>query len=97
MIPEDFNFRPNKSELGFKTKIADGAQFAWFSPVEEPEHRLRYAVIKEEAGVLQILPTEGRFKKGLDAWRFADEEAEEHTVWTVAKVRPNRIDLVKKS
>jgi hypothetical protein len=95
MTIEDFSFRPKKSELGEKSTEAPGAKFVWLSPVEEPEHRFRYAVIKDEKALLQIQPNEGRFKKGLSAWRFESDEAEEHSVWLVSKVKPNRVDLTK--
>ena len=91
---DNFSFRPDFSDAGQKSSDGDGAEFVWFSPVEEPESRLRYAVIeKEDGGVLKIEPGEGRFKKGLKAWCFVSEEAEEHTEWLVLKTRPNRIDL----
>lgn len=93
MIPDNLNFRPDKRELGMKSKEGGDATYTWFSPAGEPEHRLRYAVIKEEDGLLQVLPDEGRFKKGLPAWRFDSEEGGSHTVWVVTKVRPNRVDL----
>lgn len=90
---DKFSFRPDFSDAGSKSAESDDATFTWFSPVDEPESKHRYAVIKEEDGVLQIQPGEGRFKKGLKAWRYAKEDTEEHTVWGVLKVRPNRIDL----
>jgi hypothetical protein len=90
---EKFTFRPDFSDAGSKDAEGEGALFTWFGPEDESETRLRYAVIKEEGGLLQIQPGEGRFRKGLKAWRYAAEDANEHTVWGVLKARPNRIDL----
>jgi len=90
---ENFTFRPDFSDAGAKSAESTDASFVWFSPPEEPETRYRYAVIKEEGGLLQIQPGEGRFKKGLRAWRYKGEETEDHTEWVVVKTRPNRIDL----
>jgi hypothetical protein len=98
MTQEDrINFRPDLSKAGEKGTEASDAVFTWFSPVEDPASKIRYAVIKEEDGVLSIQPGEGRFKRGLQAWRFADQDGEDHTVWVVLKTRPNRIDLEKSS
>ena len=97
MTKEDFTYRPDLSDAGQKSKESNSAKFTWFSPVDEPEARFRYAIIKEEKSLLQIMPAEGRFKKGLMAWRFKDEESDKHTVWQVTKVRPNRIDLAPKA
>lgn len=90
---ENFTFRPDFSDAGSKSEESSDARFTWFSPPEEPETRYRYAVIKEEGDLLQIQPAEGRFKKGLQAWRYDCEETEKYTVWAVVKTRPNRIDL----
>ncbi|MAE95250.1 MAG: hypothetical protein CL910_11370 [Deltaproteobacteria bacterium] len=90
---DNFTFKPDFSDAGSKSAEGDGAQWTWFSPVDENETRMRYPIIKEEDGILSILPDEGRFKRGLMAWRYPSEEAEDHTVWLVLKVRPNRIDL----
>ncbi|MAB91161.1 MAG: hypothetical protein VX913_16015 [Planctomycetota bacterium] len=86
-------FRPDLSDAGSINAEGDGATFTWFGPEDEPETRMRYAVIKEEDGLLQIQPGEGRFRKGLKAWRYATEDADAHTAWGVLKTRPNRIDL----
>lgn len=93
MARDDSIFKPDLSKAGSKSKEGDGANWTWFSPPGEPDHRFRYAVIKEEGGLCQILPDEARFKKGLKAWRFAGEEETDHTVWMVLKTKPNRIDL----
>ena len=91
---EKFSFRPDFSDAGQKSGDGEGASYLWFSPVGEPESRLRYAVIDDELdGMLQIEPGEGRFKKGLKAWCYRSEEGDEHTEWVVLKTRPNRIDL----
>lgn len=87
------SFTPDLSKAGTKTKEGDGGQFAWFSPPDAPTLRFRYAVIKEEAGVISLLPGEARFKKGLMALRWPDQKGGESTVWRVSKTRPNRIDL----
>jgi len=90
---ENFTFRPDFSKAGSKENEGEGALFTWFSPPDEGGGRFRYAVIKEEDGVLSIQPDEGRFKKGLEAWRWVSEEGDGHTAWVVTKVRPNRVDL----
>lgn len=90
---ENFTFRPDFSEAGESGIESSDASFTWFSPPEEPETRYRYAVIKDEGDLLQIQPSEGRFKKGLKAWRYKGEETEKYSVWVVVKTRPNRIDL----
>jgi len=87
------SFRPDKSHAGEKSKESQEAVWAWFSPVGEPRARHRYAVIKEEEGVLSIQPDEGRFKKGLKAVRYDSEEEQEGREYVVLKTRPNRIDL----
>lgn len=92
-MSKDFTFRPDFKKSGESGVEGDDAVWTWFSPPGEDQDRFRYAVIKEEGGTLSILPDEGRFKKGLTAWRWSSEESSDHTVWVVTKVRPNRIDL----
>ena len=95
MRDKELPFAPDRSEAGLKTSESSDAVFTWFGPTGEPGTRFRYAVIKEEGGLLSIQPAEGRFKKGLNAIRYLDEEAKEGTTWLVLKTRPNRIDLRK--
>lgn len=94
MVKEEPFKGPDPRDAGVKGKEGPGAVFTWFGPVDEPQTRFRYAVIKEEEGVLSIEPGEGRFKKGLQAVRYTSEEATEGTRWLVVKTRHNRIDLV---
>ena len=86
---------PDLSKSGIKSKEGEDAVFTWFSPVDAPSARFRYAVIKEEGGVVSIQPGEGRFKKGLEALRWTEAEGGKSTTWVVTKTRPNRIDLEK--
>ena len=93
MNREKSPFSPDKSDAGMTSKESEKAVFTWFGPVGEPQVRYRYAVIKEEDGILSIQPGEGRFKKGLKAVRYESEDAESGSTWLVVKVRNNRIDL----
>lgn len=90
---DPFPFIPKRGDAGVKSTEGDDAVFAWFSPVDDPETRFKYAVIKEENGIVSIEPGEGRFKKGLKAARWASNEADECTTWLVLKTKSNRIDL----
>jgi len=93
MKKEDSPFAPDMRAAGEKSIEGTDAVFTWFGPEGEAFTRHRYAVIKEEAGVLSIQPGEGRFKKGLKAIRYTDEKTEDGAVYRVLKTRPNRIDL----
>lgn len=93
MVRTNVSITPDKSKSGMKTTEAEDARFTWFSPVDEPNTRFRYAVIKEEGGIVSIQPGEARFKKGLEAMRWEAEKGGEGTKWLVVKTRPNRIDL----
>ncbi len=93
MLQKPAGFTLDKSKAGAKTAESEEAVFTWFSPVDAPKSRFRYAVIKEEGGVVSIQPGEGRFKKGLTALRWTAEKEGESAVWVVLKTRPNRIDL----
>lgn len=86
-------FAPDLSKAGAKSTEAESAVFTWFSPVDEPELRFRYAVIKEEGDKLSIQPGEARFKKGWPALRWTADKDGESTKWIVLKTKPNRIDL----
>ena len=73
---------------------SEDAVFAWFSPPEPGQDRVKFLVTREEGDDLSILPgSEGRFKRGLRAWRWEDEEVTDHQVYVVVKTRHNRIDL----
>ena len=87
------SFRPSLRDAGVKSTESDEAVFTWFGPEGESQQRFRYAVIKEEKGILSIQPGEGRFKKGLKAMRYESEDAKEGEPWLVLKTRPARIDL----
>jgi hypothetical protein len=73
---------------------ADDAVWAWLSPPHPGEERVKFLVTKEDGDVVSILPgQEGRFKTGLRAWRWKEEEGGEHEVYAVVKTKHNRIDL----
>ena len=88
-------FKPDMRESGVKSSESTDAVFTWFGPEGEPQIRYRYAVIKEEDGILSIQPGEGRFKKGLTAVRYTSDDAEDGVDYKVLKTRPARIDLKK--
>lgn len=71
------------------------AQFAWLSPPGHPDDRVKFLVTKEDGDDLSVLPGQnGRFKKGLRAWRWQDEESSDaHDIYVCVKTRHNRIDL----
>jgi hypothetical protein len=74
-------------------KHPDGeAEFTYFGPVGDP-NRFRFLVLREDGDLISILPGEGRFKKGLHAWRWEEDEGGEPTDYLVLKTRSNRIDL----
>ena len=93
MKHEEQPFRPDKRNSGVKSTESTDAVFTWFGPVDAPKTRFRYAVVKEEDGVLSIQPGEGRFKSGLKAVRYDSQDAEDGAEWVVVKTRPTRIDL----
>ena len=93
MTRPNFGFTPDLSKAGAQTKPAEDAKWVWFSPSDAPESRFRYAVIKEEDGILSIQPGEARFKKGLDALRWDADKGGTSSRWVVEKTKPNRIDL----
>ena len=79
-----------KREVG----TAEDAVFTWLSPPSPGEQRNKFLLVKEGGDDISILPgSEARFKKGLRAWRFEQEEGGEHEVYMVLKTRHNRIDL----
>ncbi len=83
----------DRSKSGNKSQPTETAAYAWFSPVDAPELRLRYVVIKEEGDLLSIQPGEGRFKTGLFALRWTDQREGTSRKYRVAKTKPTRIDL----
>jgi hypothetical protein len=83
----------DRSKSGEKSREGDDVRWTWFSPVDAPRLRIRYAVIQEEGRLLSIQPGEGRFKTGLEALRWTAEKDGESTRYVVRKTRPTRIDL----
>lgn len=69
-------------------------QVAWFGP-EKSQQRFKFAVSKEEGDKISLVPGEQKFKKGLKAQRWAEEDGGEPTLYLVTKVGPSRIDLQK--
>jgi hypothetical protein len=84
-------FTRRKNEAQAKNK-SDEAQFTWFGPVDAQD-RFRFLVVREDGDDISILPGEGRFKKGLRAWRWDAAEGGEHETYVVQKTKHNRIDL----
>lgn len=76
-----------------KNKPSEDAQFAWFGP-PGTEDRFRFLISKEQGDLISLVPTrDGRFKKGLTAWRWDAAEGGEPTVYRTVKTTPRRIDL----
>ncbi len=73
----------------------EAAEFAWLSPPGQNDGRVRFLVTKESGDELSVLPgQQGRFKKGLRAWRWKDDEVTDgHEIYVCVKTRHNRIDL----
>lgn len=86
------DFFTRRKEQNEAQSESDAAEFAWFSPVGD-DQRYRFLVVREEDENLSILPGEGRFKRGLRAWRWDAAEGGEHVTYVVLKTRHNRIDL----
>lgn len=86
------DFFTRRKEATEAENPADAAEFTWFSPVDE-DQRYRFLVLREGEGTLSILPGEGRFKRGLRAWRWDAAEGGSHETYVVLKTRHNRIDL----
>ncbi len=76
---------------------AEEATFTYFGPTDTAE-RFRFLVVRESDDLISVLPsTEGRFKKGLTAWRWDEAEGGEPTVYRTMKTTPRRIDLRRES
>ncbi len=88
--PDDFLVTRRTEDA--KKHPSDEAVFTWFGP-EGVESRFRFLVLKEEGALLSVLPGEGRFKKGLHAWRWDADEGGDPSEYVVLKTRGNRIDL----
>jgi hypothetical protein len=76
-----------------KNAPSDDAQFTWFGPAGTDD-RFRFLVTREQGDVISLLPTrDGRFKKGLVAWRWDAAEGGEPTTYRTVKTTARRIDL----
>ena len=76
-----------------KAAPSDAAEFAYFSPMGERKERFKFLVLKEDGADVSILPDQGRFKKGLRAWRWEEAEGGDPTSYLVLKTKSNRIDM----
>ncbi len=86
--PDDFMIRKPKDE-----DVADeAAEFAFFGP-PHAEERFRFLILRENGDDISLLPGEGRFKKGLSAWRWSEAKGGDHERYMVQKTKHNRIDL----
>ncbi len=70
------------------------AKFTWFGP-EDTKRRFKFLISKEEGDKISLIPGEQKFKKGLKAQRWAEENGGEPELYKVVKVGPSRIDLVR--
>ncbi len=86
--PDDFLIRKPKPE----DHPSDEAEFTFFGP-PHAEERFRFLVLRESGDDISVLPGEGRFKKGLDAWRWEEAKGGEPERYIVLKTKHNRIDL----
>lgn len=80
-----------------QARPADDASFTFFGPPGTDE-RYRFLVTKEQGDLISVLPTrDGRFKKGLLAWRWEEAEGGEPTPYRTVKTTARRIDLRRES
>ncbi len=87
--------KPKRSWESPAAKTTDPkAHVTWFGP-DDSEQRFKFAVSKEEGDKISLVPGEQKFKKGLKARRWAEENGGESTLYKVVKVGPTRIDLEK--
>ncbi len=75
-----------------KEAPAEEAKFAYFGP-PHAEDRFRFVIAKEDGDTISIVPGEGRFKRGLIAWRWEEAEGGESTPYVTEKTNARRIDL----
>lgn len=71
---------------------SEETEFAWFGP-PYTEERFSFVVTREDGDTLSIVPGEGRFKRGLIAWRWEEAEGGEPTPYVTVKTTARRIDL----
>ena len=80
-----------------QAKPAEQATFTYFGPPGS-EERFRFLVTRESGDLISVLPSnDGRFKRGLLAWRWEEAEGGEPTPYRTMKTTPRRIDLRRES
>ena len=88
--PKDFLI--SRKEESEDSNPAEEAVFTYFGPPNE-EDRFRFLVTREQGELISVIPGEGRFKKGLIAWRWDEDEGGEPTSYITIKTTSRRIDL----
>ena len=87
--PKDFLISRQKERAP-----SEETEFAWFGPPHSVE-RFRFVITREDGDTVSIIPGEGKFKRGLTAWRWDGPEGEdgESTSYVTVKASSRRIDL----
>ena len=97
-MPQPNDFLVKRETKASEAHPADGAQFTWFGPVDAPEQRHRFLIVREDGDTISLVPGgEAKFKAGLSAWRWkagkSEDPAERPVGYLVVKTTARRVDL----
>ena len=97
-MPQPDDFLVKREKKAAEDHPAEGAQFAWFGPVDAHDQRHRFLVVREEGDELSLVPgTEAKFKVGLRALRWKGAKSEDPKevpgTFLVVKTTARRVDL----
>jgi hypothetical protein len=99
-MPQPNDFLVKREQKAVEAHPAEGADFVWFGPVDAPDQRHRFLVVREDGDALSVVPGgEAKFKAGLRAWRWksgkSEDAAEVPVTYLVIKTTGRRVDLTK--
>lgn len=94
------DFLVRRTEKAETAHPSADATFAWFGPVDAPEQRYRFVVVRDTGADISVVPgADAKFKVGLKAWRWkgpeSEDAAEKPVVYLVVKTTARRVDLKK--
>jgi hypothetical protein len=99
-MPQPNDFLIKREQKQAAEHPAEGASFVWFGPVDAPDQRHRFLVVKEAGDDLSLVPgADAKFKVGLKAWRWKAQKSEDPKevpgTYLVVKTTGRRVDLKK--
>ncbi|MCG3135178.1 MAG: hypothetical protein HMLKMBBP_02684 [Planctomycetes bacterium] len=94
------DFLVRRAEKADAALPATDGTFTWFGPVDAPEQRYRFVIVRDSGAEVSVVPgSDAKFKVGLKAWRWkgpqSEDAAEKPGVYLVVKTTARRVDLKK--